>query len=287
MNPKQLDASAYTIFRKSLIREKGSERQLSFLESARQDLNFLEFIRGEVPTTNGDEIPVYGANLSEHEYKDPPSDTERALHESWSGVIPAVACRAAFWGEVTLRHIEEGRIRASYLAANGGALSGGLERIDRALSEGNETAIDSCVRAIIRRLSGLPERGNRSPYVDCPFGRAWWRERIAAEVCSSTSESRANVLGILRLKQSYWEEFINLIVSRNSIIGDKKVRDALVHSLIKQRANSDRSPIFTSAKLQKLCRLLGVRGAWQEFGVLEMSFLNSLISEEIDTHFSS
>jgi len=288
MNLKQLDASAYTGFRKSMIKKKGSERQRAFLASARLNSEFLRFVRDEVPTTEGVEIPVYEMTLTESEYKEPPADTENALHQAWSVLTPRFACSAALWGEVTLRHIEANCIQASYLAANGGTPIGGLDRIDRALSDGDPKGIDDCVRTILRKLSGLPEaRGNRSPYVDCPFGRAWWRDRIAEEVCSSTGESRENIVDILRLSQAYWEEIINMLVSRNSIVGYQVVRDTLVKILSEQNANNNKSPILASKKLNALCRNLGVRSAWQELASLKMNDLASLIRGEIDAHFSS
>ena len=60
------------------------------------------------------------------------------------------------------------------------------ERIDRALMEtGDEQPkmMDRTVRAVLRRLGGLPEvRGARSVFVNCPFARAWWREHLVKQI---------------------------------------------------------------------------------------------------------
>lgn len=288
MNPRQFDDSSYTEFRRSLLDEKGSEFQQEFLTATRKSPAFLKFVQDEVSRLEGDDFPIYENSLTEHEYKEPPPDTERALYEAWKEIAPAVACRFTFWAEVTFRHIEESRIQASYLAANGGSLSGGLERIDRVLSGEDKKAVDDCVRTILRRMSGLPEaRGNRSLYVNCPFGCAWWRERITADICSSTGKARDDVLGILRLNKGYWEEIVSLIVSRNSVVGDAKVRDALVVCLIDQKDLDPGSSILNSKSLRQFCRLIGVRSARQELGVLDLPDLIKLIGEELKTFESS
>ncbi len=286
MNPHQFDDGTYTSFRRSLLAEKGSRFQRDFLRAARQSAAFLAFVQDKVARVKGDDFPIYGNSLTEHEYKEPPPDTEHALYSTWRGITPAVACRTTFWAEVTFRHIEGKRIEASYLAANGGAQAGGLERIERVLeparSEASDKAVDACVRTILRRMSGLREaRGNRSPYVDCPFGRAWWRERAVAEICSNAGVSREDVLGILRLSQGYWEEIVSQIVSRNSVVGDGKVRDALVVCLIAQKDSRPDSPIFQGKELRKLIKLLGIRSAWQELSVLELDDLITLIGKEM------
>ena len=100
-----------------------------------------------------------------------------------------------FWGCVTYRHIEAGRIESSFLAANGGGTSTGVQRIDLALGDTGERAaskLDGCVRTVLRRLGGLPEvRGNRSVYVNCPLARAWWRERLVREAAADAADDGA------------------------------------------------------------------------------------------------
>lgn len=280
---KQLDGEQYSRLRKSLLQKKGSSRQREFLDAARSDKDFLEFARGEVDTTGGKEIPVFNEKLTEHEYKDPPEDTEDNLYDAWRTIPPAAACRVSFWGEATLKQIENERISAAYLAANGGALSGGKERIDKSLSpQGSETDIDNCVRTILRRMSGLPEaRGNKSLYVDCPFGRAWWRSRLSGEVETATKMPRKKIHKLLHLSQTYWETLIVLVVSRNAILGDKKVLYALVWLLAEILENDPDSKLLSWASLKDFCRSLGVRCAWQELGILELKDIKKLIHDEI------
>ena len=82
----------------------------------------------------------------------------------------------------------------------------------------------------MRNLSGLPEaRGNRSVYVDCPFARAWWRQRLVTRVLGHGDPVPVSAVGyVVRLNKGYWERLTTLIVSRNSVFGSDVVQDALV-----------------------------------------------------------
>ncbi len=288
MTYKCLKDETYTKLRKNLLRKKGSSLQRELLESVKSDNRFLEFMREHVGTEGTEEIAVLDEKLTEHQYKEPPKETERRMYEAWKNISPETACRVTFWGAVTLRHIQDGRIRASYLAANGGSLPGGLERVDKVLSEsGSEKDIDSCMRTILRRMSGLPEaRGNISVYVNCPFGRAWWRGKLTEEVCENTGASSDSILDLLRWAQEYWETLVRLLVSRNSVLGDRNVRDALIWSLAEMLESKKESEILKSKNLRVLCRLLGVRCAWQELGMFGMNEVKALIDKEISSIFA-
>ena len=276
---KRLDDAEYTSLRRSLIKKGSVEKQKDFLKATRSSKTFTEMVRQWVGSHGTVQVEIIEKKLTEHQYKDPTKDTEQQMYLAWKDVPPETSCRTDFWGEVTLRHIEEDRIQASYLAANGGSTSGGLQRLDTVLSGGTEKEIDACVRTILRNLGGLPEaRGNRSVYVNCPFGRAWWREKFAEEICENTGASRDSILAVLRVSQQYWEEIVTIIVSRNSVLGDSKVRDALAWVLSEKSPEND---LFKPETLKRLCRLLGVRCAWQELGVLEIDELKVLIDQEI------
>ena len=80
-----------------------------------------------------------------------------------------VACRSTFWACLTLEHIRHDRIQSVYLAANGGALPGGAERIDVALNDSTARApqlIDSCVRTVLAATRGA-SRGAWKPFRLC------------------------------------------------------------------------------------------------------------------------
>ena len=113
------------------------------------------------------------------------------------------------------------------------------------------------------------------------FGRAWWRGRWAGEVCENTEAARPDVVNLLRHGQEYWEKLVRLVISRNSVLGDQKVRDVLIGSLAEILKSDSENAILKAKNLEGLCRLLGVRCAWQELGMLEVDELKALIDREI------
>ena len=276
----EVEATAYARLRKGLLREKGGERQRRFLTAARARDAFLDFIRLEAPVMAGTSLPVYEEDFTEESYKDPPTDVEEDLHAAWRVLTPRVACRATLWAAVTIRHIEHGRLQPSYLAGNGGggAVATGAQRIDYVLARDDPKPIDDCVRTIIRNLSGLPEaRGNRSVYVDCPFARAWWRQRLITRVRGrGDSVSKSSVGYVVRLNKGYWERLTTLIVSRNSVFGSSVVQDALVAALARFLENEPESPLRTQQHLGAALRRMSAVTAGRELGVLEFEELMEL-----------
>ena len=252
----------YTRLRRSLIRTsaKGSPAQREFLSAARERGKFLAYIKDAVGVQEGVELQPLADRMSEAEFGNPPSDTERRLFEMWRGLTPRIACRTEFWGRVTYRHIEEGRIESAFLAANGAGNVSGAQRIDAALKATGDEAtalMDKCVRTVLRRLGGLPEaRGNRSVYVNCPLARAWWRERLVAEVATHEGEGlEREIRAVVHPdSQQYWEDLVTFVVSRNSVFGSVAVRNILIRTLAKVLEENPSSPLRTADELKRVCR---------------------------------
>ena len=224
------DPEAYTRLQHRLLRNKGSRLQIDFLEAARDKTSFLEFMDAHDVVTIGDRtVDLFGGALTEQSFKEPTEGQERTAWEKWAEVPPRTACRTSFWAEVTLRHVEAGRIEEPYwLAANGGKNESGEERIDRALAERGEKRaklLDDCVRTAFRRMSGLPlARGNRSVFVNPSFGRAWWRERLVARISGREGvENRTALLDVVRCSQEYWERLVAMIGSTSATRGDRRM----------------------------------------------------------------
>ena len=277
---RELSDRAYTRLRKNLLRSKGSDRQREFLESVRDRTAFLDCFEA-VPTVGATDAALTRDPITESEFKDPPTDTEQALYKSWGTVTPATACRSTFWAHVTLAHIKKGRIEPVYLAANGGNLPGGAERIDFALRD--ETAkgpqhIDSCVRTVLRRLGGLPEvRGNRSVYVDCPFARAWWRERLVEQAARADPERADQVRRIIRINQTYWEKLIDRVVTRNSTFGSTNIRNAFIKALAQFVQSNPDSDLINAKGLQRLSRRASAYQGTRELSILTDTELDVLM----------
>ena len=272
----EFDEGGYTKLRRSLIRKsaKGSATQREFLAAARETAKFLAYMGDAVNVQDGVELEPLADQMSEAEFGNPPSDTERRLFDRWRELTPRIACRTAFWARVTHRHVEEGRIASSFLAANGGGSVTGAQRIDAALSAtGDEAAplLDGCVRTVLRRLGGLPEaRGNRSVYVNCPLARAWWRERLVAEVAAGDGEGmERQIRAVVHPdSQQYWEDLVTFVVSRNSVFGSVAVRNVLIRAIAKVLEGTPRSPLRTVDELKRVCRSVSSVQASLELSVL-------------------
>ena len=285
---REFDDAAFTRFRRKLLRTKGSPEQRGLLRVLHDDGEFLRVVRESVGTEGSHHPALCPDALTESEFKQPPTSTEVALYGAWSKLTPRVACRTTFWANLTCLHIENERIRATYLAANGISGATGAERIDRVLHDKSESAakaIDECVRTVLRRLGGLPEaRGNKSVYVDCPFARAWWRERLVNEVSSGTPGVVEDVREVTRVNQTYWEELVVLVVSRNSVLGSHEVRDRFILTLADLFAKEAETPLRKAQNLRAACRMVGTIQASRELSVLDEGELGTLMDEVVRLH---
>lgn len=284
---REFDNGRYSKLRRDLLRVKGGQLQEQFLDSVRHQDRFLEFVE-ELPLASGfgKDVELCPHPLTEAEFRDPPVDTQRRLYRSWEAVTPRIACRSSFWGKVTCDHVRQGRIQSVFLAANGSHVTGG-ERIDRALrEEGDRRAkmMDDCTRAVLRRIGGLPEaRGNRTVYVDCPFARAWWRERFVVQIAQGNPDLEADVRYVVRLSKTYWERLVVMVVSRNSVMGSHEIRDAFVIRLAKAvRLDAD-GPIAGGPGLVRACRNLSALQAARELSVLGTGELKEVVDGVISS----
>lgn len=291
----------YTDLRKNLLHEKGGDSQREFLEATRTSESFVSFMDERVGLEeeatplaqnaagfqeDNDSFEMLSVPLTEKEFKDMPKPREKELFEKWWNLTPVQASEENFWGHLTLEHIRVGIIQSPYLAANGGDLPGGLDRIDKALTGKDRRAIDSAVRTILRRLGGLPEaRGARSVYSNCPFARAWWRGYVVHQVCESTDANPNKVVKTLRASQEYWEQLISLVISRNSVLGDTKVRTALIWALSELKGEKGKEALFLVKTLKQISRQIGVRLAWQELAVFDVEELKDIMEREFLPRF--
>lgn len=285
----EFDEIEYAKLRRSLIRKsaRGSAAQRTFLEAVRDTAAFLSYLDDSVRVLDGDDLVPLAERMSEAEFGNPPSDTERRLFEGWRELTPRIACHSAFWARVTQRHIEEGRIESSFLAANGGGTVSGAQRIDaslRATGDNAASMLDGCVRTVLRRLGGLPEaRGNRSVYVNCPLARAWWRERLVAEVATADGEGLEwEIRAVVHPEsQQYWEELVTFVVSRNSVFGSAKVRNILISTLARAVADDSGSQLRTAEVLKRVCRTVSSIQASRELSVLHADDITKVMSTVI------
>lgn len=288
---QELDEPQFLRFQKALLNERGGGIQRDFLATTKDKDEFLTFFRHQgVEFVGNVEVPAYDVALTERSFCRPTVDQEFRMYELWVDVPPRVACRVSFWAAVTLNHIRRGKIHeASWLAGaeRGGSFESGEERVDHALSfaaGGGVSEVDSCVRTVLRTMSGLPTaRGNRSVFVNPTFGRGWWRERIIRRVSEreEVSLDRVALSEVVRQSSQYWENLVTMIVSRGSVFGATVVQDALISTLAKHLAEYPDSPLTTANMLTVALRRFSNLAAARELGGLEFSEICGIIDEII------
>ena len=275
------DEVAYTRFttrRGRLLGEKGGEFQRSFLTAAKDSQAFIDFMEREVRAKDGDRPPAFDGAMTEQSFKDMTVDQEEAVHELWKEVPPETACRVSFWAEMTIQHLKDGVIEeAFWLAANGRQTESGEERIDRALA--GKDKMDPCVRTILRRMGGLRSvRGNRSVFVNPPFARAWWRERLVNRIANRDgTEARADLSSVVRRSQTYWENLMTMIVSRGSVFGSVVVQDAFINGLARNFRAHPQSPFKRTKTLESTLRRFSNVAAARELGVLTFEEIGEIV----------
>lgn len=280
---KTLDGGAYGRFSVELLREKGGDAQVQFLQCISQRDEFLATMDG-IPTVGDRKVDAIKGKFTEDQFKTPTPSTEKDIYDQWDSLTPAIASKTSFWAYVTLEHVRSEAIQPTYLATNGVAGQSGAERIDRALNRTGDNpskAIDDCVRTVFRQLGGLPQaRGNKSVFVDCPFARAWWRERLFRRAENTTGISRSEIGRPLRETKAHWEAFVKTMVSRNPILGMNLIQDVLASSLgsFARKMFDVSGKMPTSSQIERICQRLCFVGASQELGILDLAELQSIIN---------
>ncbi len=279
MSYRELDDEKYLRWQRRLLKGTSEaerlEGQQELLRALLEPGDFERLVGERVGETEGENLPVLDGPLTEASFREPTGDQEERMFDGWRDIRPVVASRVSFWGSVTLNHVREGKIRsATWLAADGTNARTGEERVEIALrgpEEGRAATMAECVRTVFRRLSGLPIfRGNRSVFVNPPFGRGWWRERVVQQ-CSHGGPQvarPAEIRAVVRCNQEYWETLVTLIVSRGSVFGSLAVQSALIQCLaVRFRANPN--TLFRNAtELKSLLRRFSRLAAAREFGIL-------------------
>ena len=286
---QELDETQYHRLQTGMLKTKGSETQREFLVAAKENDDFVAFMCAQVETRDGAILPTFDGPLTEQSFKEPTADQELRMYQLWCETPPSTACRVSFWAGVTLEHVRHNKVaQASWLAANGGITESGEERIDRALAmnddAGNKT-VDDCVRTIFRRMSGLPAaRGNRSVFVDCTFGRGWWRERLISRISGrgQSVEDRTSLLEAVRRNRAYWENLVTFIVSRGSVFGSADVQDAVINSLAKCINRDHNTPLRNASTMNVALRRLSSIASAREIGVLEFVEISELVDELLE-----
>ncbi|MYK32889.1 MAG: hypothetical protein F4051_14635 [Boseongicola sp. SB0670_bin_30] len=253
--------------------QRGGEEQREFIRLAAGDTpEFCDFVRSW-GVRKGKKPPVTTVPLSEREFTDPPWSTECAITATWSGLPTSMAARPETWTRINLEMIAQGRIKSSYLAADGNGDSG-RTRITKALNGTDPEQVDRCVRAVLRRLGGVIEaRANRTAFLDCPLARAWWRNRYSQEAHVTFGRDSVETLSAALRPAFRWEALVEAMVSRLTVIGDSAIRPAVVQCLADGAGGSKR-------EVAEMLRWIGRRSTVQALGALGAEYVQEAISDQ-------
>ena len=210
---------------------RGGDEQCEFLRlAANAQADFCEMVRSW-GLRGGETPPVTERPLTEKEFVDPPWSTECVVASTWEDLPAALAARPETWARINLEMIERGRMKSSYLAADGNGESG-RTRIVQALKGRDAQKVDGCVRAVLRRLGGvILDRANRTAFIDCPMAKAWWRHRYAQETYRTFGRGSVEKLSEALRARFRWEPFVEAMISKLTVVGDMGIRPALVQCL--------------------------------------------------------
>ena len=287
---KRYHGPAFRKFQSAALAEKGGKYQEDILHNAKNmgGAEFVSWMESEIRQHSPDGVIVEGEEelpipdkpekFSAQEFKQLPPTTANILWQEWKNVNPGLFCSPSVWGYITSRFLAAERIKPYFLMI--GKTSGqstGEGEIDTALSETPEKrdkAIDGCVRAFLRRLSGIHERGARSLYQDCPIAVTWWQHYMANEIAGDIQGDSGEVFELLRTP-SLWADLTEKMASKLTIIGDRKVRGGLVLFLLAEKDARKHQ------HLDKLIKDIGIMSGWRALGFFEPAEMRDIIANEI------
>ena len=252
---------------------RGGEAQREFIRLVAQDPEaFCRLVRSwglQVGVTP----PVPEIRLSEREFTDPPWSTECVIATTWAAVPTNLAARPETWTRINVEMIEQGRIKSSYLAANGSGQSG-RGRIAFALKGTDAQQVDACVRTVLRRLGGVIEaRANRTAFLDCPLAKAWWRHRYATEAYANFGREPVEVLSAALRPTFRWEPLVEAMVSKLTVIGDSAIRPAVVQCLAEGVGSTGR-------EVADVLGWIGRRSTVQALGALGSDYVLQVVADQ-------
>lgn len=286
---KHFNAERFRQFQNDAIdkRNCGGAVQREILESAKNlaGADFVHWLEQKIgsyeadgPVVVGDAEPELPAEIfTAQMFKNLPQKTADSAWEIWRDMETDAACSSSVWGYIVSRMILHGKIKPHYcMVGSNGGKSDGLAEIDNALNAKGELRkkqCDACVRAFLRRLSGLYERGARSVYENCPPARSWWQYKIAGQSAENTGIARDD---IIELFGDVWGVLVEKMASRLTVIGDENIRDGLIKFLI-----GGGGEYRSNKTLNALIKNIGVMAAWRGLGMFPPEEVSEIIGKEI------
>lgn len=198
---KRIDEAIYNDFGKQLLSDKGSDKQIEFLQVCRNDKDsFLNYLNDNLfnkeNSIDGENVD-FDYRFTEAEFRFPPMDTQQVIWDVFHEIPLENMVFCGFWGEVIISMIKHDCIKPDYLASNlNGVNETGAYMLDRAIESDDNKKIDDCVRRILRSMGNSAPRGKRIVFNDFYLGKAYWRWNWANKMSNEVSLSFDEILKI-------------------------------------------------------------------------------------------
>ena len=280
---KRLDDTAWRNFGRILLAKKGSERQQEFLRACQLGKDaFLEYVDEHLLSHEGSiidgELVRLEHKFSEKEFLQPPDSTQEIIWDRFKKMPKAMMYCFGFWGYVIIDMIKGKFIEPAHLAAElNGATKEGISMIKKALDDGEDKKIDSCVRRILRSMCNSAPRDKRIIFNDFYLGKAYWRwhwSQKMSEVQSVGLES-AQILEIL--DKNYYADFAAKMHSGQSYIGSENVLGGLLLFLLDLKQTDKKA--INGTRLRKIIDKISYLSAWKGIEIQEPKLNQQEIQE--------
>lgn len=257
---QRIDESVWADFGKNLLSNKGSDKQIEFLQVCRNGkddfLNYLEqnLLNNEDTIIKGKSV-FFDHKFTEAEFRFPPIDTQEIIWEFFGKIEREYMGYCGFWGYVVIQMIKHNCITPDYLASElNGVHKTGVYMLDNAINSNDGKKIDECVRRILRSMSNPAPRGKRIVFNDFYLGKAYWRWNWAHKMSNKISLSVEEILETLDEKG--YAEFSGRMHSNQSYISQKNTLGGLLLFL-------NKNPKTLTQNITKIIKMLGYLSAWK------------------------
>jgi len=255
---KRIDESAWNNFGKNLLSDKGSNKQIEFLQVCRNGKkDFLEYLNEKL--LHNKEVIIEGRDIffdhkfTEAEFRFPPVDTQKILWNVFGEIERENMSSCGFWGYVVIEMIKHDRITPDYLASNlNGVNETGVYMLDNAIDSNDGKKIDECIRRVLRSMGNPAPRGKRIIVDDFYLGKAYWRWNWASKMSSEISLNFEEILAIF--DETSYGVFSERMHSKDSYISQVNTLGGLLLFLKENNLKG---------KLKKVIKTISYLSAWK------------------------
>ena len=272
-----MNESQFYEAQKKLLQDRGSEAQKEFLHMARDEQSaFCHHIsQWGLPDVK---ISIPETAWNEQQFKNSPwsKDTSTIVDAWHKEIVPQDACKAQYWFAVHVKLMKADIIESGYFGFKEKRENkSGYNAIKRSLDSNDAKEIDDSVRDVLRHLGGIPHvRGKRTAYADCPTAKLWWRYHYTAEYLRWFDKARAEDIYKFLQNSGMWNQLVEAMVSRMTVVGDRHVRPALIAYLMQKNCTK-------VDETKEIINEIGRRSVVQKFGILSPPEILSIWTKEL------